>query len=500
MFYLHLSNRTENLLAQLIDTLRAQPRRDLFAREIFLIQSQGMERMLSQRLADALPVWCNFDYMLPTRFFDHMADRLGMAINPNGYDREALAWRIDALLSEISRKDSQESGEAQRQSASIFAPILRYMGGDQAALKRYQLARQLAQLFDQYQVMRPEMLDGWQQQKTSTKNPAEGWQMAIWSQLRASLDESPHRGEMLRAFCERLHRREDLSATLPARVSIFGLHSMPPLLLDCLAAVSRHSDVHIYLLSPCQGYWADIPGKRQLIRENLARLKNGEEAANLDPEIHPLLNSLGRQGRDFQTMLLERVDELIDSDSFEDPLLSGTDLNPCHPAHPSITADPADPASGARLEGEPEAPRSAPPCLLHQLQSDLLDGGWNGAHGGAPLLLDSSLTIVSCHSQVREIMVLKDQILRWLQNNPDMALRDIVVMAPDIQDYAAIIPAIFHDIQHSIADRSLRHQNRILHLFFQFLDLAVSRCSWSGVLDLLEAPEIAATSASPTSS
>jgi len=56
MFYLHLSNRTENLLARLVDILLHKPRRDLFAREIFLIQSQGMERMLSQRLADALPV------------------------------------------------------------------------------------------------------------------------------------------------------------------------------------------------------------------------------------------------------------------------------------------------------------------------------------------------------------------------------------------------------------------------------------------------------------
>ena len=70
MFYLHLSNRTENLLTHLVEILRTQPRSDLFAKEFFLIQSQGMERMLSQRLADAFPVWCNFEYLLPTRFFN----------------------------------------------------------------------------------------------------------------------------------------------------------------------------------------------------------------------------------------------------------------------------------------------------------------------------------------------------------------------------------------------------------------------------------------------
>jgi len=115
MFYLHLSNRTENLLARLVETLAVQPRRDLFAREVFLIQSQGMERMLSQRLADAFPVWCNFEYLLPTRFFENMAARMDLALSPDAYDREALAWRVDALLYQISGQEPPQP---------LFAPLL----------------------------------------------------------------------------------------------------------------------------------------------------------------------------------------------------------------------------------------------------------------------------------------------------------------------------------------------------------------------------------------
>ena len=458
MFYLHLSNRTENLLTHLVEVLRTQPRRDLFAREVFLIQSQGMERMLSQRLAEAFTVWCNFEYMLPTRFFDLMASRMDMVINPDAFDRDALTWRIDGLLHQVAGQAPQAEGPA----AATFAPLRRYISGEQSALKRYQLSQQLANIFDQYQIMRPEMLEGWQQEKTSTGSPAEEWQMALWAQLRASVDNTPHRGEMLNRFLERLQGPEDFSAILPARLSIFGLHSMPPLLLDCLHAVSCHCDVHLYLLTPCQNYWMDIPGKRQLIRENLTRLQQSLEPAPLIPEIHPLLNSLGKQGQDFHAMLLDRIDNLIDTDSYEDP---------------AQTATSADHA----------------PCLLHRLQSDLLDGGWKENQNDEKIPLDSSLTMVSCHSAVREVMILKDQILHWLEANPDMALRDIVVMAPDIQEYAAIIPAIFHDIQHSIADRSLRHRNSALAAFLQFLDLAVSRFSWSEVLDLLERPEVAPT-------
>ncbi len=453
MFHLHLSNRTENLLAQLVEVLRTQPRRDLFAKEFFLIQSQGMERMLSQRLADAFTVWCNFEYLLPTRFFDLMASRMKMEINPDAFARDGLTWRIDALLQKIAQEEQLE----QQASTSLFAPILRYLSGEQSGLKRYQLSQQLANIFDQYQIMRPEMLDGWQHQRLSTTNPAEEWQMALWAQLRASLDHTPHRGEMLQQFLQRLQGAEDFTAILPARLSIFGLHSMPPLLLDCLHAVSYHCEVHLYLLSPCMNYWADLPGKRQLIRENLTRLQNSLEPAPLLPEIHPLLNSLGKQGQDFQVMLLDRIDNLEDSESFADPLQYDENFDP---------------------------------CLLHRLQADLLDGGWKETKDDEKIPLDSSLTIASCHSAVREVMVLKDQILHWLQENPDMELRDIVVMAPDIQEYSAIIPAIFHDIQHSIADRSLRQQNSCLAVFLQFLDLAVSRCSWSEVLDLLERPEV----------
>ncbi|MBU0663493.1 MAG: exodeoxyribonuclease V subunit gamma [Proteobacteria bacterium] len=447
MFYLHLSNRTENLLAQLVENLHKNPRRNLFAKEFFLIQSQGMERMLSQRLADAFAVWCNFEYLLPTRFFDLMANRMDMIINPDAFARDALAWRIDALLQQITQQE-------QEKPSSLFAPLLRYIRGEQSGLKRYQLSQQLANIFDQYQIMRLEMLDGWQQQRLSTRNQAEEWQMALWTQLRTSLDNTPHRGELLRQFLQRLKGSEDFSAILPARLSVFGLHSMPPLLLDCLHAVSCHCEVHLYLLTPCQNYWLDIPGKRQLIRENLSRLHENIEPVPFIPEIHPLLNSLGKQGQDFQAMLLDRIDNLIDTDSYEDPVQTKT------------------------------------PCLLHRLQSDLLDGGWKEREDDEKICLDSSLTIVSCHSAVREVMVLKDQVLRWLTSNPEMELRDIVVMAPDIQEYAAIIPAIFHDIQHSIADRSLQHRNSSLAVFLQFLDLAVSRCSWTEVFDLLARPEL----------
>jgi len=128
------------------------------------------------------------------------------------------------------------------------------------------------------------------------------------------------------------------------------------------------------------------------------------------------------------------------------------------------------------------------PCLLHKIQSDLLKG--EVAIPEDPLDKDGSVVVVSAHSPHRELMILKDRILYWLDEEPDLALKDIVVMAPDIQDYSGMIPAVFHDIPHSIADRNPSLSNRFLAVYLQFLSLCSGRFGWGEVLDLLEREEV----------
>ncbi|MDP3840753.1 MAG: exodeoxyribonuclease V subunit gamma, partial [Methylococcales bacterium] len=61
MFILHSSNKTENLVAHLTTVISSAPLSSPFEKEVFLIQSQGMERWLSQQLANELKVWGNYD-------------------------------------------------------------------------------------------------------------------------------------------------------------------------------------------------------------------------------------------------------------------------------------------------------------------------------------------------------------------------------------------------------------------------------------------------------
>ncbi len=422
-------------MAKLIETL---PPDSIFESEYILIQSQGMERMISQFMAIHFTTWCNYRFLLPVTFLQDIAGRLGLEITPDAYERSILCWRIENELRQLDTENS--------------APLRVYLQGEQAELKRFQLAGQLANIFDQYQLMRPDMLRAWQRGQTVTNNKSEMWQMQLWNRLTAAESAGRHRGELLQEVTVVLHeaaQKKTTAASLPKRISVFGIHILPPFFLDCLSGLAGHCDVHLFLLSPCRKYWGDMDRRHGL------RALQQEETAH-----HPLLASLGKQGRDFQELLLDKMVTEKEFVSYENPMQNGHGT------------------------------------LLQQLQAGLLTGaipekGGNGTPtDAAETVSDDSLRFISCHSKKRELEVLRDHILQSLDCDDQLQLRDIVVMAPDIQQYAPYISAVFGDIQHSIADRSLSRRNSYMSVFIEFVDVFTGRFGWSELLDLLEKKEV----------
>ncbi|MGR9035512.1 MAG: exodeoxyribonuclease V subunit gamma, partial [Gammaproteobacteria bacterium] len=423
MFILHSSNKTENLVMHLCAVFENSPLSSPFSKEVFLIQSQGMERWLSQQLTSRFGVFGNFEFLFPGRFFSLLSEKIELSLSDAVFDRELMIWRIENLLRGLEGDE--------------FLPLAHYLSGENAAMKRYQLARQLAHLFDQYQIMRPQMLEAWQKGMSFYDSETEVWQGGLWREI-IEICGDRHRGMLWLEAIARLNEAGEggLAGLLPERVSVFGLNTMPPLFLSYLAGLSKHCQLHLYLLNPAQTYWADLSGRRQ-------RLKKDADGG------HPLLAALGQQGCEFQEMLLEQAQFDFEPESFE----------------PS-------PAENN----------------LQRLQNDIL----NNALSEHRLSKDASIGIHACHSRMREAEVLKDQLLLALEQDASLELRDIVVMAPDIEVYEPFISAVFHDIQHAVADRSLRLNNPVIDAFEGFLELSQSRFGWQSVLDLLERPLVSA--------
>ena len=448
MFILHTSNRAENLIEHLVKILEA-PQSDVFAKETFLIQSQGMERWLSQQLADKKGLWANFEYLFPARFFNDMSQKLDLSLERDAFSRDNLLWRFEAQLRDLDNPE--------------LLPLANYFTGDSDDRKRYQLAQQLAYLFDQYMFLRPDWLATWQRKENiALPNGTEAtartgrWQSALWRQLLENLgtEDTKHRGECWIDAIEALNKKRagDFKELLPERISVLGINTLSPLYLGFLQALSRHIEVHFYLLNPCQEFWADSNKevKEQLTLQFISPQPFND--ADAEPK-NPLLAMLGQQGRDFQILLLEQHSNEIEISSFEN--------------------------------SEPEGEQN----VLEKIQNDILFNRVIDSDFVQPED-DQTISIHACHTRMREVEVLKDQLIARFDGDNDLSLRDVVVMAPDIQEYLPYIDAVFDDIPYAVADRSLRQTNHLLDVLLRFFELSQSRLVWHEVVAIFEEPVV----------
>lgn len=439
---IHTSNRLE-VLADLLCQVVADPLPSPLEPETIVVRSRGMERWLSMRLAERHGVWANGRFPFPNLLlWDAFKAVLPDLPRTDPYDPEVLVWKVmKALPVQLERPG--------------FEPLKQYLAQDEEGLKRFQLARRVANAFDQYTVFRPDLVTGWEQ---GLAQDEDAWQAELWRSL--SRDGGPvHKAAIRHAFLAEAGDVGTDRYPLPRRLSIFGIPALPGLHLDVFQALSRQSDVHVFLVDPCREYWLDLLSEKSAARYTHQAEEKGVEARELHLETgHPLLTSNGRLGRDFLARTLEIPDAECD-DNFIEP-------------------------------GEDN--------LLHCLQSDILHIRERGDKGNRLRLAvgDGSIQVHSCHGPMREIEVLHDQILDLFENLPGLEPRDILVMTPDIESYAPYVSAVFggqepdRRIPYGIADRSARGISPIADTFLRLLGMQEGRFSAPDVLDLLEVPAV----------
>ncbi|WP_243370963.1 exodeoxyribonuclease V subunit gamma [Geotalea sp. SG265] len=431
------SNRMELLIERLAAVVK-MPLADAFIPEIIVVQSKGMQRWLAMELARKLGVWANARYPFPNA----LIDRLFASIIPDcaevpetsPFHPDVLTWRIMELLPRHLHESS-------------FQSVAAYLADDDNGLKLLQLAGVIADTYDQYTIYRADMVSAWE------KGESAGWQASLWRELAISTPRR-HRAALLSQFRRQLARGKFKPADLPRRISLIGISSLPPFHLEVLAAIARHTEVNLFLLNPCRQYWGGIVPERALPRTGQQEFDFSGSSGYFETG-NPLLASFGRTGRDFFEILMGAGEDVSPEESFTEP---GED------------------------------------SLLHLLQGDILDLR-DRRHAATATISpsDDSLRIHACHSPMREVEVLYDQLLHLLDRNPSLAQRDILVMTPDIESYAPYISAVFGSperaeerIPFSIADRSLRREGEAAETFLAILDLFGSRFTVTQVLNIVE--------------
>jgi len=433
-FRIFTSNRLEVLADTLAEVLR-EPLRAPLAPEFVVVQSKGMERWVSMELARRHGVCANMRFPFPNTFLQDLCHRLIRPLpDPSPFEPQVLSWRVMGLLPSLL-------------GSPDFTTLRTYLGDPPDALKLIQLSERIADTFDQYLLFRPEMILGWEQERESH------WQARLWRELSRGR-EHLHRAALGKALLEALQGAHVELGQFPERVSVFGISALPRFHLEMLAALSRVTEVNLFLMNPCREYWGDILAHREARR---ATAGAGSPTDQLHLEAgNSLLASLGALGRDFFDLLTEYPGE--EEETFVDP-------------------------------GEG--------TLLSALHSDILnlrERGRSGSGRSAVAATDASIQIHACHSPMREVEVLHDRLRHLFEADPDLAPGDILVMTPDIGTYAPFIQAVFAapaeasgTIPFTIADRSVREEGEIVTAFLAILDLQGSRFTSSQVLAVLEA-------------
>jgi exodeoxyribonuclease V gamma subunit len=429
---LFTSNRLEILADAMAEVLRT-PLSSPLAPEILLVQSKGMERWISLHLAERYGIWANCGFPFPNRFIhDVFRKVLEDVPERSPFDLDVMTWRIMKSLPSLMEQEG-------------FEQIRSYLESGQEELKRYQLSEKLADLFDQYLLFRPEMIFRWEEGKDTS------WQAALWRELVKGHGEV-HRAALARMFFNRLEAASDRFTDLPGRISVFGISALPRLHLQVLAALSKVTQVYLFLMNPCGEYWGDIVSDREMKRRSGGR-PSSAEALHLEKG-NSLLASHGALGRDFFDMIHEFPCE--EYPMFDDP-------------------------------GEKN--------MLRCIQSDILNLCEKSGRRIPPD--DRSIRFHSCHNPMREVEVLRDQLLLMFEEDPHLKPTDILVMTPDIETYAPYIQAVL-DLPHedprripfSIADRSVKKESGIGGTLLAVLDFYGSRFGASQVLSLLESEAI----------
>lgn len=431
---------------------------DPFSEDTVVAQSKTMELYLTKRLADTNGIAANITYPYPRKSIDNILKQCDLIQDTERLTPEVFLWEIYKQMPYLESK---------------YEVINTYINHDNSSIsvRRYQLSIIISRIFDYYMGHRGDWLELWQKGERVTSScmskaaldlgEHEVWQADLWRKLTVENDNKIEFKRPSQLLFDNLNKIRD---KLPEKISIFGISNLPADFIEFYKILDNEIGVDFYYLMPCVEYWGYI-SKRTAIKEKID---------------NPLLASWGILGRDFLNLLLK---------SFENDL-GGDELT--------------------------ELPKMTNPTLLSCLQNDILQSTPLKASSLQKLkepLNDNSILINSCYSRMREIEVLRDYILDLLESG-DMGISDIVVMAPDIDEYIPYIQGVFNrlttdsnedratvkflseeseaHIPFTIADCSTLWTSKEAETFMKILNIVNSRLYAQDMFDIISSDPVTA--------
>lgn len=472
------SQRIDVLVQGFIHTL-GQPAKHPLAvlnTQHFIVPTPAIAQWLTQKMAEEQGISANYLFHQRIRGFQWYAyqqvltdkDKVRRANIP----RLIMKWRVYQSLNPFIAPE-QLTLESDHPLYPIVSRIYDTAQGLEPGIGRqlkkqgmlYWVAEQVASLFSNYMVYRgyctqkncgevcrcpTNWLKAWGENRsldiealfyqTGTEISAfslnqahelEGWQRWLWQEVFHSDFELMQEIDV--EFWQQLEHeatRKQALKRLPQQLVVFTLLDLPPIQLQFLRRLGQYIDVFILHYNPSQEYWADsvdpVWKKRYDLRVKERFIGKNPQATDADikkffedftlhfnAEVresrHPLLTRFGKQARDHFSLLssLSSGEEGQWVDAFVDEF---------------------------------------PQNLLGKLQSDILYLAEPERHAYVLDPQDDSIRIHVCHSALRQLEVLKDQLTYWLSQGSRAQPRrpsDILVLTPNLKELEPLIRSVF---------------------------------------------------------
>lgn len=208
MILYYSGNQLTVLADHLSDSLKSQMPNDPFQSQTILVPNRDSAKWLQLYLSEKLGIAANYRFMMPAEWHWNQIREIYPdlpKVLPS--DPEPMKWTLFSLLTEpevLEKFDRlykyiSEQSEEMRETATL------------------KLSRQLASVYDQYLIYRPEMILRWDATKIGSED--EKWQAELWKLLTERWNKSfktpicRHKGKLFEIAEKEFKRKDSVSET-----------------------------------------------------------------------------------------------------------------------------------------------------------------------------------------------------------------------------------------------------------------------------------------------